>query len=106
MDHGRRGEVYNIGGEREVTILELFELAKSVTQSSSAVTLTEHFIPDHRGRCPDTSKVRGLGWRPLISLREGLEQSYADLLRMRPLTAAEPARLPTLPRTLNRHAVA
>jgi UDP-glucuronate decarboxylase len=81
MDRGTAGEVYNIGGAREYTILDLFDLAKSVTGSRSGVVLTEHFIDDHRGRCPDTSKVRRLGWEPRISLEDGLSLVYAGLLR-------------------------
>ena len=87
MERGVPGDVYNVGGEKEMKIIELFDVARSVTRSNVRPSFTAHFIPDHRGRCPDTSKVRALGWQPRISIEEGLHRVYEGMLNA---TAAEP----------------
>ena len=71
------GQVFNIGNEQEVTILQLAELVKSLSGSSSPI----EFIPydkayeagfeDMPRRVPDLTKVRGLvGYEPEVQLTE------------------------------------
>jgi nucleoside-diphosphate-sugar epimerase len=71
---GVRGEVYNVGGDRELTILELVEILRGVTPLPVQIEHRPHFIEDHRGRLPATSKVRALGWEPRVPLPEGLRR--------------------------------
>lgn len=80
MDRGEPGEVYNVGGSEQVTIRQLFQLVRSVTGLKATAKLTKHFIADHRGRCPDTSKVEALGWRQNVSLADGIRESYVRFL--------------------------
>lgn len=80
MEKGKKGEVYNIGGDTQITICDLFELVKTATGLAGKAQFKKHFIADHRGRCPDTAKVRALGWRPQVSLADGIRQSHRDLL--------------------------
>ena len=70
--HGK-GEVYNIGGETEITIAELTAEMLRITGSRSEVEHKPHFIPDHDRRLPDTRKIRSLGWVPKTSLATGLQ---------------------------------
>lgn len=75
LDRGR-GEVINIGNNKETTILELAELIKRLTNSSSKITF--HPLPedDPKRRCPDISKAKKiLGWEPKVSLEEGLKNT-------------------------------
>jgi nucleoside-diphosphate-sugar epimerase len=69
MEKGKKGQVYNLGSDKETTILEL---AKMISSNSIK------FIPrpghDHKRRLPDLSKVRKLGWKLQINLQEGLSQ--------------------------------
>lgn len=68
------GEVINIGNNRETSILELAEMIKKLTNSSSEITF--HPLPedDPQRRCPDITKAREiLGWEPKVPLEEGLE---------------------------------
>ena len=71
------GQVFNIGNSHEVTILQLAELVKSLTGSSSTI----EFIPyekayeagfeDMPRRVPDLTKVRKLvGYEPKVQLNE------------------------------------
>jgi UDP-glucuronate decarboxylase len=66
-------DVVNIGGEDEITILDLAKTIISITGSSSKIV----YLPaleegDMRGRRPDTSKMEILVKEPLINLQEGL----------------------------------
>ena len=80
--HGE-GEVYNIGGETEITVAELVAEILRVTGSRSEVVCKPHFIDDHDRRLPDTRRIRALGWAPKISLATGLKQSI-DHMQMTP----------------------
>ena len=74
------GEVYNIGSDREVTILELAEKVKSLTASDSSIVFTpydqayEEGFEDMLRRVPDLSKIHELiEYRPTVDLDEILE---------------------------------
>lgn len=71
------GQVYNIGSNEEVTIVELAERVKKLTGSSSRVVLVpyaeayEEGFEDMMRRVPDTTKIRtAIGFRPLFDLDE------------------------------------
>ncbi len=80
MKRGGNGEVYNIGGSKQITITALFEAVKEATGLKGSAAYQRHFISDHRGRWPDTSKIEALGWRQKVSLDEGLREIYAEFL--------------------------
>ena len=68
-----RGEVVNIGNSKEITILELAQEIKKLTESASPITFCTLPEDDPRRRCPNTSKaMKLLGWKPKISLEKGL----------------------------------
>jgi dTDP-glucose 4,6-dehydratase len=72
----RPGEVYNVGTGADVALLELAELICKLAGSRSAVRR----VPARRGEvqrlCADASKLeRDLGWRPTVSLDEGLRRN-------------------------------
>lgn len=79
MADRQAGDVFNIGGETEMPVNELFETCRKVTGSRVRPDYQPHFIDDHRRRLPDTGKVRALGWKPKISLEEGLALSFHDM---------------------------
>ena len=71
-----KGEVVNIGNPDEITILELAEIVKRITNSSSKFEF--HPLPedDPKRRCPDISKAKKLlNWEPKVKLENGLERS-------------------------------
>ena len=81
MAEARSGELFNIGGEQEITINKLFEICRKITGYSLPPLYLPHFIEDHKRRLPDTEKIRALGWRQHISISEGLRSSYFDVKR-------------------------
>jgi UDP-glucose 4-epimerase len=78
------GEVYNIGGDQEVTILKLAERIKALTDSQSPITFLpydkayEAGFEDMHRRVPDTTKLRNLiGYEPTFGLDEILKDVIA-----------------------------
>ncbi|HUK91485.1 MAG TPA: GDP-mannose 4,6-dehydratase [Blastocatellia bacterium] len=71
------GEVYNIGGVQEISILELARRIKSLAGSESAITFVpyemayEEGFEDMMRRVPDLTKINALtGYAPKITLDE------------------------------------
>lgn len=69
------GQVFNIGSEEEVTILELAKMVKEMSRSSSPVVLVpydqayEEGFEDMGRRVPDLAKIRNLiGYKPTMDL--------------------------------------
>ena len=68
-------DVVNIGGDNEITILDLArEIIKLTGSSSKIVHLPALEEGDMRGRRPDTTKMKTLYNKPLITLQEGLRK--------------------------------
>ncbi len=66
----------NIGSPAETTVLDLAKLVLEITGSSSELVYAELPADDPVRRRPDiTVAERELGWRPRISLREGLART-------------------------------
>lgn len=68
-----KGEVVNIGSDKEITILELAKLINELINSSSEMKF--HPLPkdDPLRRKPDISKAKKLlNWEPKVGLEEGL----------------------------------
>jgi UDP-glucose 4-epimerase len=75
------GEVFNIGADTEVTILELAEMVRTATGSRAEITLVpyekayEEGFEDMQRRVPDLTKIRRLiGYEPTIGLAEILRR--------------------------------
>ena len=69
------GEVYNIGGDHEISMLELAEKIKHLTESASNIVFVpyeqayEAGFEDMMRRVPDISKIRALiGYSPKVKL--------------------------------------
>jgi dTDP-glucose 4,6-dehydratase len=66
----------NLGNPDEFTLLELAEVVKQATGSSSEVVHEALPIDDPHQRKPDIALAQELlGWSPEVSLREGLERT-------------------------------
>jgi UDP-glucose 4-epimerase len=91
MDHPQAvGQVFNIGSNEEVTILELAQRVKELAGSESEIVFVpydeayEEGFEDMPRRVPDISKVNSLvGFRPEVSL-DGILQSVINFHSGRP----------------------
>ncbi|WP_406693092.1 GDP-mannose 4,6-dehydratase [Saccharopolyspora sp. ID03-671] len=85
---GERTEPVNIGRPDEMTVLEIAELVRSLTGSSSPITHLAAVADEPTRRCPDiTVAAQRLGWRPQVDVAEGLRRTI-DWFAARPATAA------------------
>jgi GDP-L-fucose synthase len=76
MQHYSDKEFVNIGWGEDITIRELAELIKSITQYNGEIRF-DHSKPDGTPRkLMDTSKLTALGWKPKIRLPEGIASVY------------------------------
>ena len=89
------GRVFNIGSNIEITILELAQRVKQITQSDSEIVFVrydeayEEGFEDMPRRVPDISKVSELvGFRPEISL-DGILERVVDYQLGRRRAAAD-----------------
>jgi UDP-glucose 4-epimerase len=80
------GQVFNVGTDEEITVLELAQRIKLLCQSRSAI----EFVPyeqvygnsfeDMRRRVPDLTKIRRfVGYRPQVSLEQLLEVTIREM---------------------------
>jgi len=70
-------EPVNIGNPDEYTMLELADLVREVTASSSDIVFEPLPVDDPVRRRPDISRARKLlGWAPTTSLRDGLARMH------------------------------
>jgi len=77
MNHYDEEGIVNVGWGEDVTIRELCELVMSVVGYRGTLTF-DATKPDGTPRkLLDTGRINGLGWRPKIVLKAGIEQTYA-----------------------------
>jgi UDP-glucose 4-epimerase len=85
-DHkGTEGEIYNIGTDEEVTVLELAQRIKAICQSGSAIEFVAYediygsSFEDMRRRVPNLAKIRRtVGYEPQVTLDQLLEVTIRD----------------------------
>lgn len=77
----------NLGSTSEITIKELAEMVKKVTNSQSSLTYEPLPEDDPKKRRPDIDRAKSkLGWEPTTELQEGLKKTipyFTDKLNMK-----------------------
>ena len=83
---GAVGEVFNVGSQQEISILDLAKKVKAKAKSASEIVFVpyekayEEGFEDMQRRIPDTSKIEKLiGYRPTVSLEKILERVIEHL---------------------------
>jgi dTDP-glucose 4,6-dehydratase len=86
LEHGQAGETYNIGGNQERTNLDVVRLLlrslKALRPELGDLEGLITFVPDRPGHdwryALNTAKIADtLGWRPQVTLEEGLRRTVA-----------------------------
>ena len=75
--NGGHREIYHIGSEDEITIRELAGRIGKIVGVDLDIRPGKLPEGGTRRRCPDITKMRGLGWAPRVDLDEGLERTVA-----------------------------
>ncbi|MEX0921063.1 MAG: GDP-L-fucose synthase, partial [Candidatus Pacearchaeota archaeon] len=76
MENYDENEIINIGSGEEVSIKELAELIRKIVGFEGKIT-NDTTKPDGTPRkLLDTTKLTNLGWKPKISLEEGIKETY------------------------------
>ena len=77
MERGRAGEVYNVGGGNELPNIELARLIlRELKKPESLIQFVKDRPGHDRRYALDSSKLsRELGWKPLVSLAEGIPRT-------------------------------
>ncbi len=76
-----RAPLVNIGGGEELSIAELAHMVAEVVGFEGSLVFDATQPDGMPRRLLDVSRLRSLGWRPTVSLREGLSQTYQAFLR-------------------------
>ncbi len=73
---GTAGEVYNVGGGNEVRNVDLTHaILKLLGRPTSLIRQVTDRLGHDRRYALDTTKLRGLGWTPIVGFQDGLEQT-------------------------------
>ena len=72
---GKHKEIYNIGNEEEIKIIDLTKLLiKLLKKDLKIITSSKSFYNANR-RLPDLTKLKKLGYKPKINLNKGLNKT-------------------------------
>jgi len=76
LEHGKPGEIYNIGGSNERTNIEITEQILKVLNKDASMIEYVRDRPGHDFRYSlDCRKLRALGWSPRYSFEDGLRDT-------------------------------
>ncbi|GAC1411752.1 MAG: SDR family NAD(P)-dependent oxidoreductase [Mycobacterium sp.] len=74
-EKGGHREIYHIGSDDEITIRELVERIGKIVGIDLEIQPGELQAGGTPRRCADISKMRALGWLPVVGLDDGLERT-------------------------------
>lgn len=74
-EKGKKGEVYNLGSDEEVSIFVLANMILSILDLKNGIKKIKRPDHDHSARMPDLQKMHSLKWLPKTSLDEGLRRT-------------------------------
>ncbi len=82
-------DLFNVGFGSDTTIKELAEMVKQKVGYEGEIDWDESKPDGTPQKLLDSSRIRALGWRPQVSLGQGIELAYRDFLENNPLACAE-----------------
>jgi UDP-glucose 4-epimerase len=77
---GREGGVFNVGTGRETSVVELYERCRAVAESPLEAVRADARLGELQRSVLDVSLAeRELGWRPEVSLDDGLRRTWESI---------------------------
>ena len=70
----------NVGSGKEATIREIAETVKEVIGFKGEITWDSSKPDGTPRKLMDSSRINALGWKPQVSLKEGIALAYQDFL--------------------------
>jgi len=80
MNNYDSSEIINVGSGEEITIEELAYTIKDIIGYTGNVYFNSSFPNGTPRKFLDSSKLMNLGWKPNISLENGIQKTYKELL--------------------------
>lgn len=77
LEHGKSGEAYNIGSTGPLRIGNVIELIRDKIDPSVDIELIDRDFYEIKEQYLDSSKLKALGWSPMVDLDEGLDRAIA-----------------------------
>lgn len=76
MSDSRHPGPVNIGTDHEMSVLDVAAVVNRIAHSDAGVRFLSSAPDDPRRRCPDVERARSLlGWRPRVTLEEGMRRT-------------------------------
>ena len=69
---GKKFQIYNIGTSEKIKIIDLAKLVASVYNKKINITKTKILKGSPTIRCPDIRKLKSIGFKQNVTLKEGL----------------------------------
>ena len=76
MRHYDDPQIVNVGSGEEVTIRELAEMVQQITGYQGRIAFDSSKPDGTPRKLLDTSRISALGWKPMRTLRPGIESTY------------------------------
>lgn len=76
MNNYDSDDIINVGAGHEISIKELAHLIKDVVEYQGEFSFNANMPDGMPRKLVDTTRLTALGWRPSVSLRQGLESTY------------------------------
>ena len=80
MEKKNNHSIINVGSQSEISILQLTKLVMKVLDYEVQIKFDKSYSDGTIRKMLDTSIINKLGWKPIISLKTGIEKTYRDFL--------------------------
>lgn len=77
MENYDSSNIINVGTMQEITIVDLAKEIAKVVEFTGKISLDTSKPDGAPRKCLDSAKLAAMGWKPQVSLRNGLEKMYA-----------------------------